>query len=199
MKNVIVEFRDEFREQVKSIKTEGIKKQIPNMLTFSRILSPLVIIPTLMMKRIDIAIVLLILFALTDFFDGRIARKYDCITKFGSTLDTISDKVFFLGLMIPAVGEYKILLVNLFFEILISYVNIISLSKNNQPVSSIAGKIKTACLSVTLILCYIPNIDKIYGMILGVVTTILQVIALVRYKISDINKDRYKEVNGIKA
>lgn len=93
MKDLASEFMDQFSEQVNSIKKDGIKRQIPNMLTFSRILSPLAIIPLSVTGHNIIALGLLIIFALTDYLDGIIARKFNYITKFGATLDTISDKM----------------------------------------------------------------------------------------------------------
>jgi len=79
VKNLFLEFLKEFREQFKSIKTNGIKKQIPNILTFSRAIAPLIIVPTILFERIDIAILELVFFAITDFLDGRLARKYNCV------------------------------------------------------------------------------------------------------------------------
>ncbi len=75
MKEVLNELKEEYLEQVRDYKKNGIKHQIPNLLTFSRALAPFIIIPTLLLERLDIAIVELIIFAITDFFYGRIARK----------------------------------------------------------------------------------------------------------------------------
>ena len=156
MKDLFLQFLREFKEQVKSIKTQGIKKQIPNMLTFSRALAPLIIVPTILFGRIDIAVLELVLFALTDFLDGKLARKYNCVSKFGIKLDAFCDKIFALGLMIPAIIYYPILLVNLLLEFCISYVNVLSESKKNNPASIMVGKVKTAFLSLTLFLTYLP-------------------------------------------
>jgi len=193
VKNLFLEFLKEFREQFKSIKTNGIKKQIPNILTFSRAIAPLIIVPTILFERIDIAILELVFFAITDFLDGRLARKYNCVSKFGIKLDAFCDKIFALGLMIPAIIYYHILLVNLFFEFFISYVNVISESKKNNPASIMVGKIKTAFLSLSLFLAYFPGVKYDFILISSGVTLGLQIVALIRYRMIDIRKDLKKK------
>ena len=157
MKKVLLNFILEFKTQIRSIKKDGLKKQIPNMLTFSRAISPIIIIPTIILGRLDVAVVELIVFEITDFLDGRLARKYNCVSNFGVKLDAVCDKIFALGIMIPAIIKIPALFINLLLELGIGYVNIISESKNNHPRSNIIGKIKTAFLSITLVLVYIPS------------------------------------------
>lgn len=189
MKKMFIQFLNEFKEQVKSIKSDGIKRQIPNILTFSRALAPFIIVPTILLERIDIAILELFLFAITDFLDGKLARKYKCVSEFGIKLDAFCDKIFALGLMIPAIIYYPILLINLLFEFLISCVNVISESKKNNPRSIMVGKIKTTFLSFTLFLAYFPNIRYDFIIIASSITLGFQIVALVKYKKIDMIKD----------
>lgn len=190
MKDVIKEFINEFKEQVLSIKKDGIKKQIPNMLTFSRALAPLIIIPTILLGRLDIAIVELAFFALTDCLDGRLARKYNCVTDFGVKLDAVCDKIFALAVLIPAIIKYPVLAINLVLEMCISYINMLSEIKRNHPKSNMIGKIKTVFLSFTLILSYIDNVEGIYVLLASIVTFTFQIWAFVKYRESDIDKDK---------
>ena len=74
---VIVNFFKDFRKEFKSIKKKEIKRQIPNLLTLSRGLAPIVIIPAILFNKLYFVIILLIIFALTDFLDGKMARKYN--------------------------------------------------------------------------------------------------------------------------
>ena len=193
MKEVIVEFLDEFRLQFKNLKKYGIKNQIPNMLTFSRAIAPIIVIPTVLFGKIKIAIIELILFELTDFFDGRIARKLNCVTDFGVKLDAICDKFFVLGIMIPAIIKYPVLIINLILEACISYINFVALIKNNDPKSNMIGKIKTGFLSVTMVLSYIPNIESIYILMISIFTFMLQIIAFIKYREVDLIKDTKKK------
>ncbi|MGV8172392.1 MAG: CDP-diacylglycerol--glycerol-3-phosphate 3-phosphatidyltransferase [Candidatus Woesearchaeota archaeon] len=67
---------------------------IPNFLTALRIfLAPFFMFAVLGGKYI-IAFVIILLAALTDFFDGLIARRYNMQSSFGTLLDPIADKIF---------------------------------------------------------------------------------------------------------
>lgn len=193
MKKKWLEFVNLFKKEVKDVKNGGdIRKQIPNMLTFSRALAPLIMIPTLMLNKITLALIEVIFFALTDFLDGKIARKYNCVSTFGIKLDALCDKIFVIGLIIPSIFKYPVLIVNLFFELAISYVNVKSEVKNNEPRSIMSGKIKSAILFATLVLTYVPNIsiEILYFMVFT--TAIFQFAALLQYKKIDIEKDNKK-------
>ena len=189
VKLFIAEFKTEFAK----IKHNEFKKQIPNILTFSRAIAPIIFIPTIMFGRLDVAVVLLILFELTDFLDGKLARKLDCVTEFGIKLDAVCDKIFVLGIMIPAIIKYPILLLNLTLELCISYINVKSELKKNKPKSNNIGKIKTVFLSITLLLAYIPDNKLIYIILASFVTLLWQIWACIKYKENDINADRRKK------
>lgn len=194
---MIKDFFGDFKLQVRDIKNGNIKRQIPNMLTFSRALSPFIIIPAMLLGEIKIAIGALIFFAITDFLDGKIARKYNYVSDFGVKLDAVCDKIFAMSLVIPAVFECYILLFNLILEIAISYTNLLSEAKGNHPRSTIIGKIKTTLLSITLILIYIPKTDIKIIFIASIVTIICQVITLIKYISIDMDKDRKRKRNKI--
>ena len=193
MLDVMREFIDEFKSEIIDIKKNGFKKHIPNILTFSRSLAPLIIIPTILCNKIYLAIIELILFALTDFFDGRIARKYNCVSTFGIKLDAVCDKIFAMGLMIPTIIWYPILLANFLLELAISYTNVLSESKNNNPASIMFGKVKTTFLSISLILAYVPNISHYYIWGSAFITLIFQLITLIKYIKIDKKKDLKKK------
>lgn len=197
MKKMIKDFFGDFKLQVRDIKNGNIKRQIPNMLTFSRALSPFIIIPAMLLGEIKIAIGALIFFAITDFLDGKIARKYNYVSDFGVKLDAVCDKIFAMSLVIPAVFECYILLFNLILEIAISYTNLLSEAKENHPRSTIIGKIKTTLLSITLILIYIPKTDIKIIFVASIVTIICQVITLIKYISIDMDKDRKRKRNKI--
>lgn len=193
MNNITKEFFKEFASEIRSIKRSNIKKHIPNILTFSRALAPFIIIPTILLGRLDIAVVELVFFAITDFLDGKLARKFNCVSKFGVKLDAVCDKIFALGLMIPAIIKYPVLLINLLLEFCISYINILSESKENNPKSNIIGKIKTVFLSATLVLAYLPNVDDLYILLFSIITFMLQIWAFVKYRETDVIKDKAKK------
>ena len=78
-------------------------------------------------------------------------------------------------------------------EIAISYTNLLSYKKGNNPRSTIIGKIKTALLSITLILAYIPNMNNLVIFIFSLITIICQVITLIKYINTDMEMDKKKK------
>jgi len=75
------------------------KKNIPDLLALFRIFSAPVILYLLLLDGTNEGLMLLpaviaFIAAWTDFFDGRLARKWDVSSKTGAFLDTIADKIF---------------------------------------------------------------------------------------------------------
>lgn len=54
-----------------------------------------------------IAVLLFIATALTDMFDGKIARKYNLITDFGKFLDPVADKLLVIGSYLALLVRYR--------------------------------------------------------------------------------------------
>ncbi len=75
------------------------KKYIPDSLALFRIFSAPVILYLLLLDGTDEGLMLVpaiiaFIAAWTDFFDGRLARKWDVSSKTGAFLDSIADKIF---------------------------------------------------------------------------------------------------------
>src|ERR1700735_2020420 len=87
------------------------KKQLPNILTYSRIL----IIPLLVLiflcfhsKLSDWACAVLFLYAsITDFFDGYLARAWHAHSNLGKFLDPIADKLLIASCLMLLVGYHR--------------------------------------------------------------------------------------------
>ncbi len=83
------------------------KMNIANKLTLTRI----VLVPLFMLymfydnvyTRVT-ALVVFIVAALTDLFDGRIARRYNCVSNFGKFMDPLADKLLVSAAFISFVG-----------------------------------------------------------------------------------------------
>jgi cardiolipin synthase (CMP-forming) len=69
---------------------------IPNVLSLVRIGVLPVVYVDLVAGRLVRALVLVVIFASTDWFDGYLARRFDQITKLGTLLDPISDRILFV-------------------------------------------------------------------------------------------------------
>lgn len=67
---------------------------IPNLMGYFRILLiPLYLYLYICAKSYRLAIFIMLLSFLTDFLDGKIARRFDMVTEFGKILDPVADKL----------------------------------------------------------------------------------------------------------
>lgn len=71
-----------------------------NFLSAFRIFASFAIIGTLMSGMYMTTLILFLIAALTDFFDGYLARKYDVCTKLGGVMDHIGDKLLVVNTFI---------------------------------------------------------------------------------------------------
>lgn len=185
IKFVYQKYQEQFKEMIKQLKKkETRKKQIPNLLTASRLFSPLVILPLAFIGHLELALIATIIFASTDGIDGYLARKWNAISEFGRDLDAITDKLFATTILLACSFFSPILLTNLGLELIIGGINAIEKIKGNDPRTIIVGKFKTASLSILLITVFasfylnVPSalINYIYGQ-----TIVLQAITTVAY------------------
>ena len=128
---------------------------IINGLTISRILIGLPIVFALKNGKNDIFIFLILIGALTDFFDGYLARKYNYQSVLGAKLDPLADKILLIGPMIWLVHENLVPLWAIW--LIISRELLITCwrsDKNSGVPASIQGKYKTTLqfISISLLL-----------------------------------------------
>ena len=139
-------------------------KNLPNVLTISRIvlLAPLLIMIYLPNDQLNfISVILFILIALTDFFDGFFARRQNIMSEFGKMLDPIADKLLVVGVLIVlmikgTIEDLTILpaLLIIFREIFISGLREFAANRNSQASIDVSqvGKLKTAIQMLSLLL-----------------------------------------------
>lgn len=75
-------------------------KYFVNFLSIFRITAAFAIIPAIMMKMFWLTFILYALGAISDWFDGYLARKYNCCSKLGGVLDHIGDKLLVCNTLI---------------------------------------------------------------------------------------------------
>lgn len=75
-------------------------KTFVNFLSIFRIATAFAIIPTMLLNWYLISFILFALGAVSDWFDGYLARKYDCCSKIGGVLDHIGDKLLVCNALI---------------------------------------------------------------------------------------------------
>lgn len=197
---VVLENKINYKEEIKkclndmkSIKT--FYKQIPNLLTFSRALfGPVVSILFLMGFPVAGVISTMLLF-LTDMIDGKLARKWEVVSKFGADLDAFCDKIMFLGLSVPLLVGNPVIFLNFILEGVISLINVIGRINDLDTKTVFSGKVKTCLLLVMLGVGYLVqylNVSVSFLNMLVGLTAVSQGVA-----ISDYIKE-YKRMNKIK-
>ena len=143
-------------------------KWIPNFLTSTRILLIPVFLYCLFTDFSHGKLLALIVFlsaAITDAYDGKIARKYDIESKFGVFFDPLADKLLvlsafygfmFLPVLSTTVKLWMIILIS-FRDILVTLMRTLMQYKGVTMITSKAGKLKTflQITTINFILIYL--------------------------------------------
>ena len=139
-----------FNENVKDLFTNW--NTIPNWMCFVRI-ALIPVFSVLFVKESYIAaFIVMIVAALTDVFDGKIARKYNMVSNLGKILDPIADKLSQSAIVVILIvkfwsfdGPLKYLLfLFIFKELLMVIAGVILLSLGMRPVAAeVWGKVAT--------------------------------------------------------
>ena len=182
---MIEKYKEQIKEALEDLKTPGRRhKQIPNILTLSRMLSPLIIIPNALLGNSDEAIKLAAFFGFTDMVDGYIARNYNLSSQLGADLDALTDKLFAGTLLLTGAVANPYLLANTGLEMAIAGVNLKQKFSGNKSGSTIMGKVKTGAVftlgGLGVVATSVQELDKAI-LPLAISTAILQTMTLVSY------------------
>ena len=146
-----------------------------------------------------IAVAIFIVASITDFLDGKIARKYNLVTNFGKFMDPLADKLLVCSALICLIQLELIPAWVVIFiiarEFIISGFRLIASDNGVVIAASYWGKFKTAfqMLTVIVLILNIPNkVFTILGAVLIYVSLALTVISLIDYiaKNKDVLKDQ---------
>jgi CDP-diacylglycerol--glycerol-3-phosphate 3-phosphatidyltransferase len=160
-----------------------VNKNLPNNLTKIRILLSIIIIILMLFPfdmvninfpkylingnvlldlKLAIVAVLFVIASLTDYFDGKIARKYNLVTDYGKVMDAIADKILVNGLLIILCGQgyiHPIIPTIIILRDTITNTFKMIAGNNGEVVGAIkTGKFKTAFLMIGLTLKLIGNL-----------------------------------------
>ena len=184
---------------------------LPNKITFSRIILSFVIIIILLFPfdaagfelpklfidesividlKYIIAGVLFIIASLTDFIDGNLARKKNMVTDLGNMLDAIADKVLVNSvLIILAASGFISPIIPVVIVVRDSIVNSIKMvagSKGEVVAAIKSGKFKTACLMSGIVLTLFYNLPfELFNIrvsdALLIVACVLSIVSAIQY------------------
>jgi CDP-diacylglycerol--glycerol-3-phosphate 3-phosphatidyltransferase len=137
-----------------------------------------------------IAGVLFIIASLTDFVDGRVARKYDMVTDFGKMVDAISDKMLTNSLLVilACQGMISPVIAVIFIvrDIIVDAIKMIVGNKGKAVAAIGVAKWKTATLMIGLVFTLFYNLPfeliniRVSDVIL-IISAILSVISGFKY------------------
>lgn len=132
--------------------TKKTKKIIVNALTLSRLLGALFLPYFFIRVNVPALLILLAILFLTDFFDGKLSRKWEVQTTGGSLLDPLGDKMLAISCIFSLIERHNGLFLLVFLELMICTLNIYRTLHGEKVKSSFIGKFKTWVLSITLIM-----------------------------------------------
>ena len=154
-------------------------KWIPNFLTSTRIL----LVPVFLYFLFSdfshgklLALICFLIAAITDAYDGKIARKHNIVTKFGIFFDPLADKflvlsAFYAFMFFPVLSTtiklWMIILIS-FRDILVTMLRTIMQYKGLTMITSKLGKLKTILQLATINLILISLILQSYSIVIPV-------------------------------
>ena len=166
------------------------------------------------------AVVVLVLSGLTDFFDGKIARRFNQISALGKILDPIADKLTQITIAVviflefqkstdPTIHWFKwVFLVFLFKELLMVIVGAIMLACGLRPgAAEIYGKVATFVFYavMVLVIAFGPEIGALRAwftlptpamVVLVILSAVLTVVALLSYVPATFRQFKEKKQNS---
>ena len=178
---------------------------LPNKLTILRtIMIPVFLIvlylPGLGLTGDIIAALIFVAASITDFLDGKIARKYNLVTNFGKFMDPLADKLLVCSAMICLVDlkliPSWIVIIIIAREFIISGFRLVASDNGVVIAASYWGKFKTTfqmlMIIFTIFNIYLENdVLDVISNILVYVALALTVISLIDYMLK--NKDVLKD------
>ena len=164
------------------------KFNLPTKLTFLRLVLSIIVIilltfpfyrigvefPTFLFRNIlvdlknIIAGVIFTFAALTDYFDGELARKNNQVTDFGKFIDAIADKVLVNSVLIIFAGlgliDTIIPVIVVVRDVVVDAIRMLASNKGKVQAARMLGKIKAACLMIGIVLTFFYNLPfEIWG------------------------------------
>ena len=163
---------------------------LPNKLTVLRILLVPVVMLFILYPALTghndilygiIPTILFILTAITDFIDGKIARKYNLITDFGKFMDPVADKFMVIGSLVCITVANEVLrpymvwvsIIVIFRELAVTSIRLVVSGEGVVVPANWLGKCKTMAQSISIAVFLVEPIiwDFYYLSYIGMLAT----------------------------
>ena len=198
-------------EQNEDKQVKGRIMNLPNILTYSRIIMIPVIIMFFYLNFTGHYLVSLSVFGIasfTDFLDGKIARKYNLVTNLGKFLDPIADKALVLSALVvfltvpyiftQSLGEWALITagcgvaVIIIRELAVSGIRMVAAESKFVIAADIFGKIKTFTQDICIVVLLLGEgvrelTDNIAGTVINYIGLGFFAVSIVLTVISGIN------------
>ncbi len=140
----------------------SVTTHIPNILTLSRIAAAPLLIVVLRNENYEFALILFILAGLTDGLDGWIAKRFNCTSELGASLDPLADKIIIIAAycmltILDAIPFWLVMLV-IFRDVVIvgGYLVLTTLNGNIPMQPTLTSKTNTF-LQITFVIAVLLN------------------------------------------
>ncbi|MBU4377330.1 MAG: CDP-diacylglycerol--glycerol-3-phosphate 3-phosphatidyltransferase [Candidatus Omnitrophica bacterium] len=165
---------------------------LPNKLTILRMVLAVVFLVFLFAHGAIYKILAFLTFliaALSDFFDGYLAKKYNMISDFGRLMDPIADKVLviaaFLAFVEMDIVPAWMVVIIIFREFVVTGMRLLALQKREVIEATMGGKHKTVSQMVSIFIILLFLIFREFGrpfpegiiLVLMTITVILTIIS----------------------
>ena len=153
-----------------------LRHQIPKLLTLARIAAVPVLILFLYEGRYGAALAVFVLAGVTDGLDGWIAKRFKCVTRLGSILDPLADKILIVStyVMLVLAGDLPFWLILLIgfrdLGIIAGVLVLNTLNGHVQMQPSLLSKVNTF-LQISLVI--LVMVERIGLIVLGPAAEIL--------------------------
>lgn len=147
----------------------------PNKLTVLRIILVPILVAVLLLDfiphRLLIALVIFAIASITDYFDGKLARKNGMITSFGKFADPLADKIlvistFLCFIELGFISSIPVIIV-LFREFAVTSVRLVAATSGKVVAANMWGKAKTVsqiiAVIITLVTEYLVSLTNPVG------------------------------------
>lgn len=177
---------------------------IPNILTTMRIVIIPFFVHSVMTDSYGLAVILLLVSAVTDIADGQIARHFNMITDWGSVYDPLADKLTQIAVVVCLTVKHVLPLwlvcIIAVKEAVMIIVGLLLFTRGKVLHSNLYGKTATVIFyGVILTLIMFPRLTPVLkGMLLAVLAGVF-VFAGVGYLLKILGKDKhslYEERTG---
>ena len=138
------------------------KMNVPNKLTILRIaLVPAIIAAMLIQSPFHFTVAGLLFgaAAITDAFDGKIARRDNLITDFGKFADPLADKILVISVLVCFVklglcGAIPLIII-IFREFTVTSIRLVAAAKGKVIAANMWGKVKTVCQIIAIVAVFV--------------------------------------------